>query len=99
MGGRCDVAWRDDTPGARSVREPWTLEDKQGTSRMASIATYGDTIHTFVERKNYHGIFLPGFHHVTHDPVVRPVGLKYIDHVVGNVGWNEMNRLWTSIVT
>ncbi len=87
-------AWLETTRrGARSVREPWTLEDKQGTVTMASIATYGDTIHTFVERKNYHGIFLPGFQPVTHDPVVRPVGLKYIDHVVGNVGWNEMNAM------
>ncbi len=87
-------AWLETTRrGARSVREPWTLEDKQGTVTMASIATYGDTIHTFVERKNYQGIFLPGFNHVTHDPVVRPVGLKYIDHVVGNVGWNEMNAM------
>ena len=54
-------AWLETTRrGARSVREPWTLEDKHGTVSMASIATYGDTIHTFVERKNYRGIFLPG---------------------------------------
>ena len=87
-------AWLETTRrGARSVREPWTLEDKQGTVTMASIATYGDTVHTFVERKNYRGIFLPGFQAVTHDPVARPVGLKYIDHVVGNVGWNEMNTM------
>ena len=87
-------AWLETTRrGARSVREPWILEDKQGTVTMASIATYGDTIHTFVERKNYRGIFLPGFQPVTHDAVVRPVGLKYIDHVVGNVGWNEMNAM------
>jgi 4-hydroxyphenylpyruvate dioxygenase len=87
-------AWRETTArGARSVREPWVLEDKHGAVSMASIAAYGDTIHTFVGRKNYHGIFLPGFHHVTHDTVARPVGLKYIDHVVGNVGWNEMNSM------
>jgi len=87
-------AWLETTRrGARSVREPGTLEDKHGTVTMASIATYGDTIHTFVERKNFNGIFLPGFHHVTHDPAVRPVGLTYIDHVVGNVGWNEMNSM------
>jgi 4-hydroxyphenylpyruvate dioxygenase len=87
-------AWLETTRrGARSIREPWTLEDKQGTVTMASIATYGDTIHTFVERKNYRGVFLPGFDPVTRDPVVRPVGLKYIDHVVGNVGWNEMNAM------
>ena len=55
-------AWLETTRrGARSVREPWTVEDKQGAVTMASIATYGDTIHTFVERKNYHGIFLAGF--------------------------------------
>ncbi len=85
-------AWRETTRrGARSVREPWVLKDDHGTVRMASIATYGDTVHTFVERKDYAGTFLPGFEAIKHDPVVRPVGLKYIDHIVGNVGWNEMN--------
>jgi 4-hydroxyphenylpyruvate dioxygenase len=85
-------AWRETTRrGARSVREPWVLTDEHGTVRMASIATYGDTVHTFVERRDYKGPFLPGFEAVDHDPVVRPVGLKYIDHIVGNVGWNEMN--------
>jgi 4-hydroxyphenylpyruvate dioxygenase len=87
-------AWRETTRrGARSVREPWVLKDDHGTVKMASIATYGDTVHTFVERNDYRGTFLPGFEHVAHDPVVRPVGLKYIDHVVGNVGWNEMNGM------
>ncbi len=85
-------AWRETTRrGARSVREPWVLRDDHGTVRMASIAAYGDTVHTFVERKDYQGAFLPGFQHVTHDHIARPVGLKYIDHIVGNVGWNEMN--------
>ncbi len=85
-------AWRETTRrGARSVREPWVVKDDQGTVRMASIATYGDTLHTFVERKDYSGGFLPGFQPVEQDPVARPVGLKYIDHIVGNVGWNEMN--------
>ena len=65
--------------------------------RVSSIALYGDTIHTFVERKNYRGAFLPGFRAVSHpgdqpDPLARPVGLKYVDHMVGNVGWGEMNR-------
>ena len=87
-------AWFETTRrGARSVHEPWVPEDAHSVVSMASIATYGDTVHTFVERKNYHGVFLAGFRHVTHDPVVRPVGLKYIDHVVGNVGWNEMNAM------
>ena len=85
-------AWRETTRrGARSVREPWVLKDDHGSVRMASIATYGDTVHTFVERKEYDGPFLPGFEAVKHDHVVRPVGLKHIDHIVGNVGWNEMN--------
>ena len=87
------LAWRETTRrGARSVSEPSVLKDEHGSVRMASIATYGETVHTFVERKDYNGIFLPGFKHVEHDPIARPVGLKYIDHIVGNVGWNEMNQ-------
>jgi 4-hydroxyphenylpyruvate dioxygenase len=85
-------AWRETTRrGARSVREPWVLKDDNGTVRMSTIATYGDTVHTFVERKDYSGPFLPGFESIPQDHVSRPVGLKYVDHVVGNVGWNEMN--------
>jgi 4-hydroxyphenylpyruvate dioxygenase len=85
-------AWQETTRrGARSVRGPFELRDSDGVARMASIATYGDTIHTFVERKDYHGAFLPGFQAIAEDPVARPVGLKYIDHMVGNVDWNEMD--------
>jgi 4-hydroxyphenylpyruvate dioxygenase len=89
-----ESAWRETTQrGAQSVREPETLRDAQGEARIASIATYGDTIHTFVERNNYNGVFLPGFVAVHgEDLVARPVGLKYVDHMVGNVGWGEMNR-------
>jgi 4-hydroxyphenylpyruvate dioxygenase len=89
-----ESAWRETTQrGAKSVREPETLRDAQGEARIASIATYGDTIHTFVERNNYNGAFLPGFAAVDgEDPVARPVGLKHVDHMVGNVGWGEMNR-------
>ena len=79
--------------GARGVREPFSLKDEHGEVRMASIATYGDTLHTFVERRNYKGAFLPGYVTVAGpDKVSRPVGLKYIDHMVGNVGWNQMNQ-------
>ena len=78
--------------GARSVRELVELKDEFGKVKIASIATYGDTIHTFVERHDYHGPFLPGFRPVEDDPVSRPVGLLYVDHMVGNVGWNDMNR-------
>ncbi len=89
-----EAAWRETTlRGARSVREPETLCDESGAVRLAAIATYGDTIHTFVERTNYHGAFLPGFRAVEgEDSVARPAGLEHIDHMVGNVGWGEMNR-------
>jgi 4-hydroxyphenylpyruvate dioxygenase len=89
-----EAAWRETTKrGARSVREPETLRDGHGEVRLSAIATYGDTIHTFVERRNYRGVFLPGFEPVSGgDSLARPVGLKYIDHMVGNVGWGEMNR-------
>src|SRR5579863_8869729 len=89
-----ESAWRETTRrGARTVREPETLRDQFGEVRVASIGIYGDTIHTFVERRNYKGAFLPGFQATeADDSVARPVGLKYIDHMVRNVGWGEMER-------
>lgn len=79
--------------GARVALDLATLRDENGEARTASIAAYGDTIHTFVERRNYRGAFLPGFAPVEgEDAVARPVGLLHIDHIVGNVGWGEMNR-------
>ena len=79
--------------GAKSVRRPEKLRDENGEVVLASIATYGDTIHTFVERRNYHGVFLPGYQAVHGmDVVSRPAGLKHIDHIVGNVGWGEMDK-------
>jgi 4-hydroxyphenylpyruvate dioxygenase len=79
--------------GARSVRPPETLTDANGEVRLSSIAIYGDTIHTFVERRNYRGLFLPGFEPVERpDPLARPSGLQYVDHMVGNVGWGEMDK-------
>jgi 4-hydroxyphenylpyruvate dioxygenase len=86
-------AWRETTRrGARSVQEPHEISDNHGSARMASIAIYGDTIHTFVERQKYHGPFLPGFVSKGDDLLARPTGLLHVDHIVGNVGWNEMNR-------
>lgn len=78
--------------GAKSYTEPFTLNDKDGEVVLSGIHTYGETVHIFVERKNYKGIFMPGFKRW--DPFYRPadVGLKYVDHIVGNVGWNEMNK-------
>jgi 4-hydroxyphenylpyruvate dioxygenase len=89
-----EAAWRATTSrGARSVREPETVRDVSGEVRVAAIGIYGDTVHSFVERKNYRGAFLPGFEEVdAEDTLARPAGLKYVDHMVGNVGWGEMNR-------
>ncbi len=89
-----ESAWRETTRrGARSMREPETLRDEHGEARIASIAAYGETIHSFVERRNYSGPFLPGFTAaVGGDAVARPVGLKHIDHIVGNVGWGQMDH-------
>jgi 4-hydroxyphenylpyruvate dioxygenase len=88
------AAWRETTRrGARSVREPAILRDENGEVRTAAIAAYGDTIHTFVERKNYRGAFLPGF--VALEPKYAagdPVGLRHIDHMVGNVALGEMQK-------
>ena len=86
-------AWEETTKrGARSVQEPTVSEDGDGRVVTASIAAYGDTIHTFVERKDYHGIFFPGYQPMPPDNVARPVGLLHVDHIVGNVGWGAMNE-------
>ena len=88
-----EASYRETTArGARGVRAPETLRDEHGEVRIAAIATYGDTVHTFVERAHYRGAFLPGFVEVPGpDPLAKPVGVKHIDHMVGNVGWGEMN--------
>lgn len=77
--------------GGRPVREPEVLEDEHGRVVVSAIATYGDTIHTFVERKDYGGLFMPGFE-PWENPHWQPgpVGLKYVDHCVGNVYLGEM---------
>ncbi len=86
------AAWRETTNrGAISAAEPSVLTDEHGEVVLSSIRTYGDTIHTFVERGQYTGPFLPGFRAVDADPVARPVGLLHVDHMVGNVGWHEMD--------
>lgn len=86
-------SWEETTKrGAVSSIEPQTLEDENGRAVVSGIRAYGDTLHTFVERGAYTGPFLPGYRAVADDPVARPVGLKHIDHCVGNVGWNAMNE-------
>jgi 4-hydroxyphenylpyruvate dioxygenase len=86
--------------GAVAIGEPRIVEDEFGKVKTASVATYGDTIHTFIEKIDYSGPFLPGFMPMPPDKLVRPVGLKYVDHIVGNVGWNEMEstvRYYTDV--
>jgi 4-hydroxyphenylpyruvate dioxygenase len=75
--------------GARGVMEPVDYTDDNGTVRIATIATYGDTVHSFVESTDYRGFFLPNFRERT-DNLATSVGLKHIDHIVGNVDWNKM---------
>ena len=79
--------------GAKSLQEPTKLEDSNGYVILASIQTYGDTIHTFVERSNYKGIFLPGFVESKEDPVNKFFGISkynYIDHIVANHSLGDM---------
>jgi 4-hydroxyphenylpyruvate dioxygenase len=85
-------AWEETTKrGAKSFMEPTIEEDEHGQVVRSGIYTYGETVHVFVERKNYSGLFLPGFQKWESDYNPAPVGLKFIDHMVGNVGWGEMN--------
>lgn len=74
--------------GARGVREPWELSDEHGTVTLASIATYGETVHTFVQREGYDGAFLPGYE--ARELEVADTGLLAIDHIVGNVELGAM---------
>ena len=76
--------------GGKPYLEPVTKEDENGKIRMSGIYTYGETVHVFVERKNYSGIFMPGYEAWESDYNPTDCGLLYVDHCVGNVGWNRM---------
>ncbi|MEO6067729.1 MAG: 4-hydroxyphenylpyruvate dioxygenase [Gemmatimonadales bacterium] len=78
--------------GARSIQAPTVMKDAQGEVVLAAIATYGDTIHSIVERKNYQGLFLPGFVAASSEFAPASTGLKYVDHCVGNVELGKMNE-------
>ena len=78
--------------GAKSYQKPTTVEDEHGKAVISGIHTYGETIHLFVERNEYEGAFLPGYKAWNPNYKTKDVGLKFIDHMVGNVGWNEMNK-------
>lgn len=77
--------------GAKPYLEPVTEKDEFGEVVRSGIHTYGDTVHLFIERKNYNGPFLPGYKAWASDYNPSDTGLEYVDHCVGNVGWNEMN--------
>jgi 4-hydroxyphenylpyruvate dioxygenase len=86
-------AWEETTKrGGKSYMEPQRLKDDNGEVVLSGIHTYGDTVHLFVERNNYSGAFMPGFRPWS-NPHFAPTdtGLLYVDHCVGNVGWNQMN--------
>ena len=78
--------------GAEIAHDFESIKDNSGTIKMSGIKTYGDTVHLFIDRSKYKGVFLPGF--VAWDTPYKPMelGLKYVDHMVGNVGWNDMNN-------
>ncbi len=89
-------AWRETTSrGGKNYMEPTTLADKWGEVILSGIHTYGDTVHLFVERKNYEGVFMPGFREWKSSYNPSSTGLLYVDHSVGNVGWNQMDP-WVS---
>ena len=86
-------SWEETTKrGAKSYMEPTKEEDENGYVIKSGIHTYGETVHVFIERKNYNGIFLPGFKKWESHYNPSTVGLKYIDHMVGNVDWGQMNK-------
>ncbi len=85
-------AWKETTSrGAESYLEPTVEKDTDGEVVKSGIKIYGDTVHIFIERKNYKGVFMPGYQAWNSEYNPSAVGLKYIDHMVANVGWGEMN--------
>ena len=89
-------AWNETTRrGGKSYMKPTTLKEDSGELVMSGIHTYGDTVHLFIERKNYNGAFMPGYRKWQSDYYPPETGLLYVDHCVGNVGWNQMNK-WVS---
>jgi 4-hydroxyphenylpyruvate dioxygenase len=86
-------SWEETTKrGGDSFMEPTTHVDENGKVVISAIHTYGETLHYFIERGEYRGTFMPGYR--PWNPAYKPtsIGLKFVDHMVGNVGWNEMNK-------
>lgn len=78
--------------GAKVFMKPQTIKDENGEVKLCGIHTYGETVHIFVERKKYNGLFMPGYVKWETEYNPEDVGLLYVDHCVGNVGWNQMNK-------
>jgi len=86
-------AWHQTTKrGGINFMEPEVLNDENGEVIMSGIKTYGETVHLFIERKNYNGAFMPGYRKWETNYNPSSTGLQYVDHCVGNVGWNQMNK-------
>jgi 4-hydroxyphenylpyruvate dioxygenase len=86
-------AWTETTQrGAASYQEPLVQSDADGEVVSSGIHTYGDTVHLFIERRNYKGAFLPGYRRWTSGYNPADTGLQYVDHCVGNVGWHQMDK-------
>ncbi|MEJ7822992.1 MAG: 4-hydroxyphenylpyruvate dioxygenase [Chitinophagaceae bacterium] len=85
-------AWEETTKrGAKSYLDPVSLKDETGEIVMSGIHIYGETVHVFIERNNYSGVFMPGYRKWDSNYNPDDTGLLYVDHCVGNVGWNQMN--------
>ena len=85
-------AWEQTTSrGGKSYMDPVVLKDDDGEVVVSGIHTYGETVHLFIERKNYKGVFMPGYRKWESKYNPESTGLLYVDHCVGNVGWNQMN--------
>ncbi len=88
-----ESAWSETTKrGAVSHFKTITLKDDDGEVVLSAINTYGETVHVFIERNNYLGVFMPGYRRWTSNYNPTDTGLLYVDHCVGNVGWNQMNK-------
>lgn len=86
-------AWEETTKrGGKSYLKPTKTEDENGELVMSGIHIYGETVHLFIERKNYTGVFMPGYRQWESAYNPTDTGLLYVDHCVGNVGWNQMNK-------
>jgi 4-hydroxyphenylpyruvate dioxygenase len=78
--------------GAKSIVAPTVISDKNGSMKVATVHAYGDTVHTFIQNIDFDGPYMPNFMPCESDTIARPVGLNYIDHIVGNMDWNKMGE-------